>query len=117
MVEFKILRITDVGGAISVVVQIPSLGKIVPISYNPAAFKVMTPEEVEYSVADMINQMFGDANIQTMIGESKIVSLSKHFRLHDESRPMMDSNNINRSKKEVDPPDTSIQPIVKPDTE
>lgn len=117
MVEFKILRITDVGGAISVVVQVPSVGKIVPISYNPTAFKLMTPEEVEYSVADMVNQMFGGANVQTMIGESQIVKLSKYFKLHDEKRSMIDSNVIIQNRKEEKPPSTDIQPVVKPGTE
>lgn len=96
MVQYKILRVTDEGGAISIVVSIPSRNKIIPICMNPAAFKQMMPEEVEMNVNNIVEQMFGEelATATGVIQESKIVKVHKFLDLDNPDRPMRDSKRI-----------------------
>jgi hypothetical protein len=60
---------------------------------NPAAFKQMTPEEVEINVNNMIEQMFGEelATATGVMQESKIVKVHKFFDLDNPDRPVKDS--------------------------
>ena len=95
MVAYKVLRVTDNGGSISVVVQITNSGKIAPICFNPASFEQMTPEEIDQSIAEMVEQMFGrDEILATATGEiseSKVVKIGKYFDTDKEEKPIRDS--------------------------
>lgn len=91
MVEYKVLRVTDNGGTIAVIVQIPSENnKTVPICFNPQAFNDMSEEEIEQSVADHVAQMFDRP--QMGIEESKIVKMQKRFGVNEKEKPVRDTN-------------------------
>ena len=106
MVEYKVLRVTDNEGSISVVVQVPSVNKIVPICFNSQSFKQMTEEEIEYSTSQMIEQMFGGQELQTMPGAniqvSKVEKMHKYFNVDDPDRKLIDSQSIRLIKPKID---------------
>ena len=90
MVEYKVLRVSDTGGSIAVVVQVPSVNKIVPICFNPTAFNAMSEEEIEHSVAEHVAQMFEKP--QMGIAESKLSKMQKRFGCDQEEKPLRDTN-------------------------
>lgn len=91
MVEYKVLRVDDENGTIAVVVQVPSVNKIVPICFNKQNFERMSEEEIEHSVAEMVDMMYSVP--QTMGSEvSKLERMRKHFGLDLPEKPIRDTN-------------------------
>lgn len=108
MVQYKVLRVTDNGGSIAVVVQFVNSRKTAPICFNPASFHQMTPEEIEQSIADMVEQMCaGREMLATATGEvneSKVVKVGRYFETDKEDKPIRDSKPKYKTPKEVGPP-------------
>ena len=101
MVEYKVVRITDSGSSIAVVVQIPSMGgKTVPITFNPSSFNQMSDEEIEYSIQEMVDNMF--SRPQTVgVGVSKIDRLRKSFGVDLAIKPTFESSRMKHNIDEV----------------
>jgi hypothetical protein len=58
----------------------------------------MSEEEIDYAVAEMVDQMFAPSPPQG-VEESKIVKMQKHFGITDGSKPMRESDpNVKPSK-------------------
>ena len=91
MVDYKVLRVADNGGSISVIVQIPSENnKVVPICFNPQAFNDMSEEEVDQAVNSHVAQMF--ERPQTGVEDNKVMKMRKYFGVDLPEKPMRHTN-------------------------
>lgn len=118
MVQYKILRVTDNGGSVAVVVQFVNSGKTAPICFNPMSFEQMTTEEIEQSVAEMVEQMCAGKNMLATatgeINESKVVKVGRYFETDKEDKPIRDTTPKYKAPK--DPGKVNDRVPYTPDT-
>jgi hypothetical protein len=93
MVEYEVKRIQDDEGGVSVFVHVPSVNKILPITFNRQTFEKMSEDEIEFAVAEMIDQMFSPPP-QTGVVVTKAEVMRKRFGLQDGGNQVRESRII-----------------------